>query len=221
MIEWKKDPNEEELDDKPYSHLKKQNSNMFGEKSKIPFIIIGVGIIFLIVLFFILNPKPPQNKYPDVRPIESRLAMLEQRINKLEMMKDQIKNIEDQVRLNSEIQTEQQQLANSIKLNSENISEIQKKLNSIEPGMKVKDEKPPAKSSEHPETAKKVQPAQVAVQPTGEKLYHTVLKGETVYRISQKYGLSVQKLQEMNNIDAKTAIHPGQKLIVGPAGKSQ
>jgi LysM repeat protein len=224
MIEWEKKPVDEELDDKPYSHLKAQGNNSLGEKSKTPYIIIGVGIIFLIVLFFVLNPKPPQSKYPDIRPLENRMATLEDRINKLEMLKDQVKTIEDQVRLNA-APADQPQLANSVKLNAENIAEIQKRISAIEAEMKAKPEKPVAKApEERPEPSKKVQeskPAEAPAQPAGDKVYHTVEKGETVYRISQKYGLSVQKLQEMNSLDANTTIHIGQKLIVGPVNKTK
>ena len=42
---------------------------------------------------------------------------------------------------------------------------------------------------------------------------HTVAKGETLYRISKDYGVSVQDLKEWNNLPDNT-IHVGQKLIV-------
>jgi LysM repeat protein len=45
---------------------------------------------------------------------------------------------------------------------------------------------------------------------------HTVAKGETLYRISKDYGVSVQNLKEWNHLPDNT-IHVGQKLIVsGP-----
>lgn len=45
---------------------------------------------------------------------------------------------------------------------------------------------------------------------------HTVAKGETLYRISKEYGVSVQDLKDWNNLEDNT-IHVGQKLIVsGP-----
>jgi LysM repeat protein len=42
---------------------------------------------------------------------------------------------------------------------------------------------------------------------------HTVAKGETLYRISKDYGVSVQDLKEWNRL-ADNTIHVGQKLIV-------
>jgi len=45
---------------------------------------------------------------------------------------------------------------------------------------------------------------------------HTVAKGETLYRISKDYGVSVQDLKAWNGL-ADNTIHVGQKLIVsGP-----
>ncbi len=44
--------------------------------------------------------------------------------------------------------------------------------------------------------------------------YHTVLSGETVYRIITKYGISAEQLQKWNNLKGNS-IYEGQKLIVG------
>jgi LysM repeat protein len=216
MIEWKKDSDGEALDDEHYSQFKSQGAGVLGEKSKLPFIIIGGGIICLIILFFVLNPRPPQNKYPDIRPIETRLGQLEDRLNRLEALKDQMKKTEDQVRVLSESQALHQDLAKTVQINSETLADIQKKMTALESGeKKVKKAASAAPTSPSP----KVKDAQNIGPQDKEALYHTVQKGETLYRISKKYGISMQKLQEMNNIDAKTTILAGQKLVVGPVKK--
>jgi len=43
--------------------------------------------------------------------------------------------------------------------------------------------------------------------------YHTVLKGETLYRLSKIYGKSVDYIKQVNNLNSNT-ISIGQKLIV-------
>jgi len=48
-----------------------------------------------------------------------------------------------------------------------------------------------------------------------ENRYHEVSKGETLYRISRKYGLSVDELQHLNNLE-NNQIYPKQKLLVTP-----
>lgn len=47
----------------------------------------------------------------------------------------------------------------------------------------------------------------------GTAAYHTVAKGETLYRISRQYGVTVQELKEWNNLSSNL-ISVGQKLRV-------
>lgn len=47
----------------------------------------------------------------------------------------------------------------------------------------------------------------------GQGGYHTVAKGETLYRISKQYGVSVQEIKDWNSL-ADNTIHVGQKLMV-------
>lgn len=44
--------------------------------------------------------------------------------------------------------------------------------------------------------------------------YHVVRKGETFFSISQKYGITVKRLHELNNFSTQPIIYPGDKLIV-------
>lgn len=48
---------------------------------------------------------------------------------------------------------------------------------------------------------------------TGTK-YYTVQKGDSYWRISHRYGLSVNQLLSLNGFDANHVIHPGDKLVV-------
>jgi RND family efflux transporter MFP subunit len=53
---------------------------------------------------------------------------------------------------------------------------------------------------------------------TGEtsEQYHEVQSGESLYLIANKYGLSVDELCRLNNINPRQIIRPGQKLLVSP-----
>ena len=47
--------------------------------------------------------------------------------------------------------------------------------------------------------------------------YHIVKKNETLYRISQEYGVSIQDLMKYNNLLSDNNIKEGQKLIIKPS----
>jgi membrane-bound lytic murein transglycosylase D len=49
---------------------------------------------------------------------------------------------------------------------------------------------------------------------TSKEQLHTVSKGETVYSISRRYGVSVKALQKLNQLSAELVIYPGQKLKI-------
>lgn len=48
---------------------------------------------------------------------------------------------------------------------------------------------------------------------------HTVVKGESLYAITKKYGITLQDLKAWNNIN-ETNIQPGQKLVVSKVDQS-
>ncbi len=50
--------------------------------------------------------------------------------------------------------------------------------------------------------------------------YHVVNRGDSLYGIAKKYGLSVEKLCALNKISTRKPIHPGQKLLVSVAAGS-
>jgi len=62
--------------------------------------------------------------------------------------------------------------------------------------------------------AKPSAPSKPAV--STENQYHTVQKGETLYRISKKYGISVEELRKLNKLSADQPLRSGQKLLVSP-----
>jgi LysM repeat protein len=57
------------------------------------------------------------------------------------------------------------------------------------------------------------EPASTAVK-RAEALYHEVRSGETLYSISRSYGLTVDELLQLNKLEGKAVIQPGQRLLV-------
>lgn len=50
------------------------------------------------------------------------------------------------------------------------------------------------------------------------KRYHEVKKGETLYRISKQYGITVDELRRLNKLPSNQPIEIGQKLLVSKDG---
>jgi LysM repeat protein len=46
------------------------------------------------------------------------------------------------------------------------------------------------------------------------KRYHTVHKGETLSKISKKYGITVEELRKLNGLSRSQSVRTGQKLLV-------
>ena len=46
------------------------------------------------------------------------------------------------------------------------------------------------------------------------KRYHTVHKGETLSKISKKYGITVEELRKLNGLSRSQPVRTGQKLLV-------
>ncbi len=48
------------------------------------------------------------------------------------------------------------------------------------------------------------------------KTYYTVRSGDSLYTIARKHGLTVDRLTQINNLNPKKPIQPGQRLLVTP-----
>jgi len=60
--------------------------------------------------------------------------------------------------------------------------------------------------------------------PAGAKVkgvYHTIKRGETLWRIAKTYGVDLQMLAELNNIEDATKIRAGEKIFIPGATKTK
>jgi LysM repeat protein len=67
------------------------------------------------------------------------------------------------------------------------------------------------------ETPPKTSTAQTSEKPT-KAVYHEVVAGETLYGIGRRYGLTVDELRRLNNLEPEATIYPKQKILISPAG---
>jgi LysM repeat protein len=95
---------------------------------------------------------------------------------------------------------------NSIEANLEQVKEENKQSNSFNDTF-IKEPITPPKSS----TAQ-------TVEKQTEAVYHEVLAGETLYRISLRYNIKLDALRRLNNLAPEATIYPKQKILIRPAG---
>jgi LysM repeat protein len=162
----------------------------------------GAGILLLIILIALFsrggNEVPPE----DLASVQVRLNQLEERISRLEGMKDKIVFIEQQEK---ELQ---QSIAEAEKSGRSLTARLDKLTQKVD-GLRTRKASPPAKTG-----------ASLTVKrkpfPLAKGRYHEVRPGESLYRIAQQYGTSVDELCRLNNITPNQVIYPGEKLLVAP-----
>lgn len=227
-MDWKTDSDMEDKDDESYSLFAKKKSGRLVDRTEIPFVLMGVGLLVLIVLFIFFIPKTHKTDSKDLKLIESRLKVLEQRMGDLESVKGKTAPMVTPENASPANPVEYQQLVNWIKSNAEIISEIIKKIDALKQEMHGRQAKggtvaaqkksglkpqPKPKTAAGPKIAPQL-PKPANIVGTIKMTYHKVEKGETLYRISRKYGITVKKIQKLNNMKNSVLIHPGQELIV-------
>lgn len=157
----------------------------------------GAGLlvlIILVVLFFLGGKEAPSE---DLSLIQARLTQIEARTKAAGALENRIQQIEEQ----------EKEVRQSLLKTDLSIRTIKRDLNQlIEAFESIQKKTPPV--------PKKVEAPKEASIAQTEKGYHVVSRGETLYRISKKYGISLDDLRRLNNMDPNALIHPGQKLLV-------
>jgi len=180
-----------------------------------PFVWGGAAILILILMLIVFWPDSDDKASMEkMDSIAQRLDMLE---NRIFVVETNLQNISFQQPNEQNIESFQnriEQLEAFVKHKTDQftseLEKAQKKISSLEsrPSAPVATLKPaPA-----PRPAPAAKPATTKKADTAK--YHVVKKGETLYRISVNYGISVDKLLELNNMSKNAVIYPGQKILV-------
>jgi len=194
---------------------KNKRLGLFADIISSPFVWGGTAVVILILMFMIFWPDSNGKASIDkLDTIAQRLDMLE---NRIFIVETNIQNISVQQPQEQNIESFQnriEQLEAFVKHKTDQftseLEKAQKKISSLEskPSTTVTASKP----ASAPRTAPAAKPAAVRKADTAQ--YHVVKKGETLYRISVNYGISVDKLLELNKMSKDSVIQPGQKIMV-------
>jgi LysM repeat protein len=104
-----------------------------------------------------------------------------------------------------------------LEANLEQVKEKSKQFNLFRDTIKKPKTPPQSTTTEKPITPPESTTAQTAKEQI-EAVYHEVLPGETLYRIGLRYGIAVDELLRLNDLEPGATIYPKQKILISPAG---
>ena len=154
-----------------------------------------IGFTFLIILLILLLGAT----MGIIIGSKTRIRQLEDRIAKLEKIEYRLTQIWEQAEFFDQFKDRLDKLEVSLSKTAylvENWDRFPKKIA----------EKPPQK-------VEKSLPSKI-LSKFEQKRYHTVTSGETLFSISHRYGLPVEKIRLLNKLTEASVIHPGQRLLV-------
>ena len=160
----------------------------------------GAGILILIVLIALFSGGDNKLSTGDLSSIQVRLGKLDKRLTHLEGMEARIAYLEKQ-----EKGLPQSMADRSGKSLTQRLDKLTQKVDQLEKRM-----------ASAPAKTEAPYPIQRRPFPLDKGRYHEVRSGETLYRISRQYGISLDELCRLNNLTPEQALHPGQKLLVAP-----
>lgn len=163
----------------------------------------GICVVLLVGLVFGLYRGDTPLTAQDLAPLNTRLDQLDNKLRKFEEAEERIAYLEKEL---SAMRKSMDKAAETQKAAREAAAAAEK---SKAPEAKPAAAKPPAKPA-----AKSPTPPE---KPTVDKKAqsHKVAAGDTLYSISRKYGLTVERLCQLNKIDPKNPkLTTGQSVIV-------
>ena len=171
--------------------------------SLIPSIICAVGFLALIILgIAILSRTQDLAEFDQLKALEARLERLEHRWAGVEAAGPRTSVAFNPVKQYDLL------AARFDRLEADFNSKMDQIIKTLESRKKLP-------TPQHAPAAKAPKPEEKEEKAVKTKI-HTVQSGETLYRISQHYGVTVEQLRELNNLGPNTKIHPGQQLRLTP-----
>ncbi|MBN1106304.1 MAG: LysM peptidoglycan-binding domain-containing protein [Deltaproteobacteria bacterium] len=181
-----------------------------------PLIYIAGGLVLLAILLVVFIGKtgnsPREDRYAD---LEGRIKRIEQKLVRIEMMDLRISQLEAKVtEFNVLIMDKMERVEKGLVRDRTSAEKQEAKPKLAEARAKAEAAPTPRNESEKAKAAAAAPPRETPAK-AKETLYHEVQTGETLYRISRTYGLSVDELMRMNNLAPGDPIRQGQRLRVG------
>jgi hypothetical protein len=154
-----------------------------------------IGFTFLIILLILLLGAT----MGIIIGSKTRIKLLENRIVKLETIEYRLTEIWEQI--------------DSFDRFKDRLDKLEVSLSKTENFVKNLDRLPKKIAHNTPPKVENPLPSKIPLK-IAQKQYHTVTSGETLFSISHRYGLPIEKIRLLNKLSKASAIYPGQKLLV-------
>lgn len=162
------------------------------KKSQKQFLVVaGIAVLILIVAFTLLFKAHDRALKVDVNTVNLKLTTLEMSVSRLEGELKELRQFLSKLEASERPSTPKS-------------DELSRRIDRLE--KTVAEAQRPAKPT----------PVLEKTTVQTKNRYHEVRHGETLFRISKNYGLSLEQLCSINQMTPQTPIHPGQKLLVSP-----
>lgn len=180
-------------------------------RSETPFVLMGIGIVLVVVVFYAVFPrKGAQDVFPDSGAVSDRLQQVEEKIGGMEAALGEVdalkKDIEPVKNAILRMDTTDASVSTRLDRMEKQLALLQKEIEEIKNKTSA-EVKSPALSTTKSATSS----GTATVSQAGD---YVVRKGDTLYGIGRRYGISVETIRALNNLTDQDAIHPGQKLKV-------
>jgi hypothetical protein len=173
-------------------------------KNPLSWLVLG-GIILIVAAFSIFSGDREPDLSPRIAELERQVEYLQTTINTLEKAAPDNtlaqQALDGLPPIKERIDSMEEKLALLTQDMEKRLTEMEKKrLTAVAP--------PPPKKPAPPRKAETVKAKPVQ--------YHTVQKGDTLYSLSRRYGLTVDRMRRINSLKADEPLKLGQKLRVTP-----
>jgi len=154
-----------------------------------------IGFTFLIILLILLLGAT----MGIIIGSKTRIRQLENRIAKLEKIEYRLTQLWEQAEFFDQFK--------------DRLDKLEVSLSKTAYLVKNPDRLPKKIADKTPPKIENSQPSKILPK-IAQQRYHTVSSGETLFGISHRYGLPVEKIRLLNKLTEASVIHPGQRLLL-------
>jgi len=178
-------PSEDEV------YRSRRSSSNHRDQRKLLYLAAAAGFVIILAIVLLAGDNNEEATL-ELTGIESRLESIDQRLALLGGLEERITGLEKQ----------EERLMEAIKAERQVEQALRRLIEDLNASI---GDRGSSSASAAGQDDRKMQ---------GSARYHEVQRGETLYRIARKYGISTDRLYELNEISPGDTIYPGQKLRV-------